>query len=238
MVRDGRDGCTLKTMSRVTKGMFAVRLFLIGVLAASLSGQIQFPGGGSGSPYPGGPRNPYPGGNGSPMPGGRGRGKTNDPADKNRKKDALPIVTTTGILRAVAGSQFVIEADDHRIIAYKSGDKMTVTKDGKSAELSSFATADQLTVDANSDDQGYFTATAVTFNKAGTDRERQEAARTWDLPELGARSAKPAAKRGTMTTNVPRCAARTIVHRRNQRHRPLRNPHPLPPKPMRIARLL
>ena len=184
-------------MNRFIKGMRAGRPFLICVLAASLSGQIQFPGSGRpNGPYPGsgGPGNtgggPFPGG------GGRGgRGKTNDPAPgKNRKdKDALPIITTTGILRAVAGNQFVIEADDHRIITYKAGDKMTVQREGKAVELSSFATGDHVTVDANSDDQGFFTAVSVNFNKPGTASEREEAARTWDLPDLRSSGTKPSA---------------------------------------------
>src|ERR1700687_1906317 len=176
-------------MGRVSKGMFAVRLVLCSVLAASLSAQIQFPGSGGRYPRSGGP------GAGGPFPGGRGgRGKNGDPTPaKGRKDNAAVTISTTGILRAVAGNQFVIEADDHRIITYKTGDKMTVLKDGKAAELSSFATADHVTVDSTSDDQGYFTAVSVTFNMPGTAREREEAARTWDLPNLGASSAAKSA---------------------------------------------
>src|SRR5579862_8348660 len=178
-------------MIRVTQGMLAVRLFLLGTLAASLSAQIGYPGGG----YPGGG---YPGGGrGGPIGGGgRGRGKTTDstPSNSKGRKDAPVVITTTGILRVVAGNQFVLEADDHRIITYKSGDKMTVQKDGKPAELTSFATADHLSVDSTMDDMGFFTATGVTFSAAGTAREREEASRTWDLPNLGATNAKRAAE--------------------------------------------
>jgi hypothetical protein len=39
---------------------------------------------------------------------------------------------------------------------------------------------------------GFFTATAVTFSAPGTAREREEASRTWDLPNLGATSARRA----------------------------------------------
>jgi len=190
MLRDGCGGCTLKAMSRVKKGMFAVRLFLIGALAAGLIAQIQFPG--SGGPFPGG------GGGGGPIGGGGRRGKNTDSTPSKGKKDNAPVVTTTtGILRAVAGNQFVLEADDHRIITYKAGDKMTVLRDAKPVELTSFATADHISVDSTADDMGFFTATGVTFNKPGTASERQLAARTWDLPNLGAGSARPAAaKRG------------------------------------------
>src|SRR5579872_1565662 len=189
-------------MIRVTQGMLAVRLLLLGTVAASLSAQIGYPGGGypgggyPGGGYPGGGRGGPMGGGGPIGGGGRGRGRTNDPASSNSKgrKDAPPVITTTGMLRAVAGNQFVLEADDHRIITYKAGDKMTVQKDGKPAELTSFATADHLSVDATKDDMGFFTATGVTFNAAGTAREREAASRTWDLPNLAASSAKRSAE--------------------------------------------
>ena len=188
MLRDGCGGCTLKAMSRVKKGMFSVRLVLIAALAAGLAAQIQFPG--SGGPFPGG------GGGGGPIGGGGRRGKNTDSAPSKGRKDKAntPVVTTTtGMLRAVAGKQFVIEADDHRIITYKAGDNMTVTRDAKTVELSSFAIADHISVDSTADDMGFFTATGVTFNKAGTDLERNLASRTWDLPNLGSASARPAA---------------------------------------------
>ena len=190
MLRDRCGGCTLKAMSHVKKGMFAVRLFLIAALAAGLIAQIQFPG--SGGPFPGG------GGGGGPIGGGGGRrGKNTSPTTPTKgKKETVPVTTTTGMLRAVAGNQFVMEADDHRIISYKAGDKMTVVRDAKPVELTSFAIADHISVDSTADDMGYFTATGVTFNKAGTAAERQLAARTWDLPNLGPSSVKAAAKGG------------------------------------------
>ena len=179
-------------MIRVTQGMLAVRLLLLGALAASLSAQIGYPGGG----YPGGGR----GGPGGPMGGGGplggGRGKTTDstPSNSKGRKDTPPVITTTGMLRLVAGNQFVLEADDHRIITYKAGDKMTVQKDGKPVDLTSFATADHLSVDSTQDDMGYFTATGVTFTAAGTAREREAASRTWDLPNLASSNARRAAE--------------------------------------------
>ena len=71
------------------------------------------------------------------------------------------------MLRLVAGSQFVLEADDHRIITYRTTENTKVDDHGKPAELKSFAAGDHLSVDATSDDQGYFTATAVTLQTAG-----------------------------------------------------------------------
>ena len=191
MLRDGRGGCTLKAMRRVKKGMFSVRLIFIGALAVGLAAQIQFPG--SGGPFPGGGGGPIGGGGG----GRRGKNTDSTPSKGRKDKDAPVVTTTTGMLRAVAGNQFVMEGDDHRIITYKAGDKMTVLRDAKPVEMTSFALADHLSVDSTADDMGFFTATGVTFNKAGTAAERELAARTWDLPNLGGASAKTvSAKRG------------------------------------------
>jgi len=128
------------------------------------------------------------------MGGGRGRTSDSTPSSSKGRKDTPPIITTTWMLRLVAGNQFVLEADDHRIITYKVGDKMTVQKDGKPAELTSFATADHLSVDSTADDMGYFTATGVTFTAPGTAREREQASRTWDLPNLASSNARRAAE--------------------------------------------
>jgi hypothetical protein len=168
--------------------MTAIRAAFVCALALNLSAQIQLPGQYPGR-YPGGqyPGGPFPGGVGIPLPGGRGRTTgPNGPqrGRKNRDKDKVPVITTTGILRTIAGTQFVIEADDHRIITYKTTDKTNVQKDGKAAELNAFGDADHLTVDATEDDNGYFTAVTVTYNMPGTAEERLHAARTWDLPDL------------------------------------------------------
>jgi hypothetical protein len=71
---------------------------------------------------------------------------------------------------------------------------MTIQKEGKPSELTSFATADHLSVDSTLDDMGYFTATGVTFTAPGTAREREQASRTWDLPNLAAGSVRRAAE--------------------------------------------
>jgi hypothetical protein len=120
------------------------------------------------------------GGSGGPIPGGWGRGGRNAPEPSRRNEKNSPIVTTTtGMLRAVAGSQFVLEADDHRIITYRTTDQTKVEKDKKSADLKNLEVADHLSVDSTADDQGYFTATLVTFQSAGKADERASAARTW-----------------------------------------------------------
>jgi hypothetical protein len=181
------------------------------VCAAGLSAQFQYPGQYPPGQYPPGQYPPgqyppgqyppgqgpgrYPRGSGGPIPGGPGRNGGNTPERTRRSEKNSPIVTTTtGILRTVAGSQFVLEADDHRIITYRSNDNTKVEKDGKAADLKTFAVADHLSVDSTADDQGYFTATSVTFQSAGRADELAAAARTWDLPVLA-----PEAKAGRVT---------------------------------------
>jgi hypothetical protein len=180
--------------------MSVVRLLL--VCASALSAQVGYPGQYPPGQYPPGQYPPgqyppgqgpgrYPGGAGGPVPGGRGRRSTTPDDNSKKGKNTLPVVSTTGVLRLVAASQFVLEADDHRIITYRTTENTKVDDHGKTAELKNFAAGDHLSVDATSDDQGYFTATAVTFQTAGKPEERAAAARTWDLPSLKTSEAKP-----------------------------------------------
>src|SRR5579864_990839 len=191
---------------------------LLVVCAAGLSAQMpgqyppgQYPPG----QYPPGQYPPgqgpgrYPGGSGGPIPGGRGRGKNAPESTRRNDKNSPIVTTTTGILRAVAGSQFVLEADDHRIITYRTTDQTKVEKDKKSADLKNFAVADHLSVDSTADDQGYFTATAVTFQSAGKADELALAARTWDLPTLA-----PQAKAGRVTREPG--DERPVLRRKNE----------------------
>src|SRR5579864_5082992 len=197
------------------KTMRVARLLV--VCAVGLSAQIpgQYPGQYPPGQYPPGQYPPgqgpgrYPGGSDGPIPGGRGRGKNAPESTRRNEKNSPIVTTTTGILRAVAGSQFVLEADDHRIITYRTTDQTKVEKDKKSADLKNFAVADHLSVDSTADDQGYFTATAVTFQSAGKADELALAARTWDLPTLA-----PQAKAGRVTREPG--DERPVLRRKNE----------------------
>jgi hypothetical protein len=79
----------------------------------------------------------------------------------------------------------VLEPEDHRIITYRTNGQTTIRKDGKDADFASFQPGDRLTVDSLEDDEGYYTATSVTFEKSGTAADRAAASQTWDLPRLG-----------------------------------------------------
>jgi hypothetical protein len=180
------------------------------LLAANLPAQIRFPGQtypGGGGPYPGsGSPNPnggpYPNG-GSGTGGGVGRGRGNgssSPRNSRNGKDPLPTITTTGMLRLVSGSQFVLEADDHRIITYRTSTRTKVEKDGKTADLKDFAKGDHFTVDSTADEDGFFTATSVTFNLAGTAADREVASETWNLPTLAPPKAAASASGAARTS--------------------------------------
>ena len=212
--KSGFRGCTpAGSKKRQNEVMNRVRLTLAVCLFA-LSVQAQYPGRYPGQyppgqyppgQYPPGqyPPGQYPPGRDPRNPNPTGRPTQQPRSDQGRRrnqKDSALVTTTYGILRTAAGNQFVLEADDHRIITYRTPDKMTVRKDGKDASLGAFAVADHLSVDSTEDEQGYFTAASVTFEKAGTPDERAAAAATWDLPRLdrsapAARSANGPAQR-------------------------------------------
>src|SRR6476660_4369402 len=122
------------------------------VCAVGLSAQIQYPGQYPPGQYPPG-QGPgrYPGGGGGPIPGGRGRGRNAPESTRRNEKNSPIVTTTTGMLRAVAATQFVLEADDHRIITYRTSDQTKVEKDKKPADLKTFAVAYHLSVDSTAD---------------------------------------------------------------------------------------
>jgi hypothetical protein len=103
------------------------------------------------------------------------------------------------MMRASAGSEFVLEAEDHRIITFRMSSQTTIDKDGKTIDIAGFGAGDRLIVDATQDDAGYFTATAVKFDKAATPEDRAHAQETWDLPKLDGRGASASAS----TTREP-----------------------------------
>jgi hypothetical protein len=110
----------------------------------------------------------------------------------------------------------VIQADDHRVVWYRLAPQLTVRKEGKDADLSDFALGDYLSVDSNSDDDGIFTAVAVSWKKAGTPDDRAEAAKDWDLPRFET-VARGAAKSTSSASSPPRQAddERPVLRRKD-----------------------
>ncbi len=162
------------------------------VFALGIAAQAQYPGQYPPGQYPPGqypgqyPPGQYPGqyppnGQGGPI-GRQGRGR-------NAPQNTTVPITTYGMMRATAGSQFVIEADDHRIITYRLASSTVVQKDTKNVLISTFGPGDHVVVDSTEDDRGYYTATEVRFDHAGTPEERAAAAENWDLPRLDGQAA-------------------------------------------------
>jgi hypothetical protein len=106
--------------------------------------------------------------------------------DARRGKQAAPVITitTNGILRRYAGRQFVIQTDDFRIVWYRVPPETTFQKDGVTADPKSWQLGDHVSVDSTADEQGFFVASAIRFDKTGTPADRAFAARQWDLPAL------------------------------------------------------
>jgi hypothetical protein len=190
------------------RGMKAVRITLLVFALALVLGwtgdwtaRAQYPGQYPPGQYPGQyPPGRYPPGQQPgqypPGQGPNNRGNDGPPTLKRGKNSGtasgMPS-TTYGMMRTVAGSQFVIEAEDHRIITYRMSSQTTVDKDGKTVDIASFGPGEHVIVDANQDDLGYFTATSVKFDKAATPDERTYASATWDLPKLDGKAASGSA---------------------------------------------
>jgi hypothetical protein len=179
--------------------MRAVRLAIV-VFALGIAAQAQYPGQYPGQ-YPPGryPPGQYPPGQYPPgqSPNGRG-GPMGQQRGRNSAKNTSVPITTYGMMRVTVRNQFVIEADDHRIITYKLASSTVVQKDMKNVDIATFAAGDHVVVDSSEDDRGYFTATEVRYDHPGTPEEHTAAVETWDLPKLDGLAAA-----GTSTASAP-----------------------------------
>ena len=198
----------------------------------AMAALAQYPGRYPPGQYPPGqyPPGQYPPGQtpnpripGQTGPVGRGRGGQPQADRGKRSASANALLTTTaGILRRASANQLVIEADDHRVIWYKLAPQIKVLKEGKDTELSEFALGDYLSVDSNSDDDSIKTAVSVTWKKAGTPEDRDEASKTWDLPRTSsvARASAPRSARTSVPGNSD--DERPVLRRKD-------DPPPAPP---------
>ena len=136
------------------------------------------PGGGypSGGNYPQGQGQPLPGG-GIPMP--RWPGKKGASKKSAEKKDAVPTATTKGMLRRLDEKLLTLEAEDHRIVRFELSEntkyKKSDLKDKTELKTSELKPGDHLTVESVQDEQGYYFALNVIFEKAGSEADRASA---------------------------------------------------------------
>ncbi len=201
--------------------MRAVRLLLC-VCALAFAVRGQYPGQYPPGTYPPGqypgryPPGQYPPGQYPPGQGPNGRTNPQQqdgpPTMHRRNSNAGSNTTTYGMLRTSLGGQFVLEADDHRIITYRGAGQLKISRDGKDVDMASLTVGDHLIVDSTEDDLGFFTATEVRFDKAATAADRAAASETWDLPKLDGRAAA-----GSSASSPPREAGddRPVLRRRN-----------------------
>ncbi len=150
---------------------------------------------------------------------------------KGANANTMPATTTYGMLRTLAGRQFVIEADDHRIITYRMSPGTTAQKDGADVDISKVGVGDHLIVDSNADDQGYFTATEIKFDKAGSPADRAAASETWDLPKLDGRGAAASSASSPMREPGDE---RPVLRRKNDDSAPA-EAAPAPQEPTKTA---
>lgn len=157
------------------------RVFTIILLAGiSLYGQIggpypgQYPPGGyPPGTYPGGP---YPGGGvGLPMPGRRGK------ADQTKK----PSISLSGKITKQDGvkSTVTIDSDDGRSIDLKVSNDTKITGESGKLSAADLHVGDEISVQAHTDDKGYFFADNIRLDKSS------EVHTTSDAKTSGSKSA-------------------------------------------------
>lgn len=144
------------------------------------------------------PPGQYPPGQG-PNGTGTGTNSGGPPTLKRGGKNSAAVITATtyGMMRATAGAQFVLEAEDHRIITFKMSSATTVEKEAKPVDIAIFTPGERLIVESTEDDNGYFTAVSVKFDKPATPSDRAHASQSWDLPKLDGKGAPPSAASAT-----------------------------------------
>jgi hypothetical protein len=170
----------------------------------AIAAQAQFP-------FPG--QGPY--GNPGGYPNGRGRPQQQpqQQQQQNSRSNRAATLTTEGMVRRVAGSQLVIEADDHRVIWYRITAQTVSQKNGGNADVASFQPGDRVSVDSSENDAGDLTATSVNWERAGSPDERAMARETWDMPGVNASSA-PSGRRDN-SRNRDDDDDRPILRRKN-----------------------
>ncbi len=106
-------------------------------------------------------------------------GKKSSKKSAAEKKDAVPTASTKGMVRLLDEKLLTLEAEDHRIVRFQLNEntkyKKADLKDKTELKTSEIKPGDHLTVESVQDDQGYFFALNVIFNKAGSEADRASA---------------------------------------------------------------
>jgi hypothetical protein len=93
-------------------------------------------------------------------------------------------MSTKGMLRRMDGKLLTLEADDHRIVRFQLSDNTKYKKGLKDLSPSEIKPGDHLLVESAQDDQGFFFALIVNFEKAGSEADRAAANRPDEILKL------------------------------------------------------
>ena len=190
-------GASRVTMKQESAAMHRSRAALVfcAFLAAEgpeVLAQIGYPGGGyPGGGYPRGGRYPgggYPGGGaGGGLPFPR-RGKNKKTAKGQKQEPAEPLQEVAGIVRTIDEKNVVLEAPDTRIINFKRTDQTKFFKNGEEIKASEIRPADKVAVEARQDEEGFFTAVNVIWEREGSAAERIRASQPVRISTQASRS--------------------------------------------------
>ncbi len=152
-----------------------------------------YPGGGyPGGGYPGGggryPGGGYPGGGGGvglPFPR---RGKNKKTAKDKQQEAHEPLQEITGTVRSITEKDVVVEAGDTRIINLKRTEQTKFLKNGEEIKASLVKPGDKVTVEARQDEEGFFTAANVHWEREGSAAERIRASQEVRISTQASRS--------------------------------------------------
>jgi hypothetical protein len=167
-------------------------------LAAQIGYPGQYPPGGR---YPGGGYPPGGGaGTGIPMPR---RGKKTTSKDKDQP---APTKEIEGMLRRMDDKLIVLEASDARIISIKRSSTTKFLKQDEAMKPADLKPGDHLKIDVTEDEQGFFYAVNVNFDKAGTAAERARAAEPVEviMPKSSDDDDRPVQKRAGSSAKASR----------------------------------
>jgi hypothetical protein len=147
-------------------------VFCGGLTALVCLGQLgpQYPPGGG---YPGGnPRYPggrTTGGTGPSLPRLPGKGKK---PGKPTKEQLANLIDLRGMLRRLDDKSVILQADDKRFLQIARSTDTKLLKNNEEAKSSDFVPGDRVIVEAAEDEDNKFFAVRITWDSAGTEKDR------------------------------------------------------------------
>ena len=197
------------------------RVLTIALLAGiSLFGQIgQYPGGGYPGQYPPGtyPPGKYPPGSYPPgqYPGGGGSGIPFPGRNKKNADNKKPSINLSGKINKQDGvkSTLTLDSDDGRTIEFKVSDTTKITGDSGKLSAADLHPGDEISIQAHTDDKGFFYADTIRLDKSTEVNNTSEAKSTSTDPD----DHRP-------VLNAPRPAGPAASIRHRTRRRPQRIP--------------